>query len=388
MPGRSREGADAEPGRFLALDSLRGIAAVGVALFHIQAVAGPSTLPVFRNGNLFVDFFFVLSGFVIAASYGERLAHGFGMARYMALRVGRVWPLHLFMVGAYLALELVSVAIGSFGLAPGAPFTGTHSLGHLFTGIFLLDGYIPERGNFYSGAGWSISVELLLYVLAALAFRRGRTGLALLFALGGIALAARIAGIDWPLFTRAVQRGLAGFAAGTACWLLHQHLRARRLPLPGLAEVAALASLFAFLWFAERHDYSALVVLPAALTVQVFAREEGALSRMLRGWGWGWLGRLSYAMFLTRVGGVDLAGPQNRAHLGHLHDGRQRSDQAHRSAAGPVDPAAIGDDRACACRLVAGVALGGGTRAAMVARARRNALTPFHPRAGNLSANP
>jgi peptidoglycan/LPS O-acetylase OafA/YrhL len=301
VPGRSREGADAEPGRFLALDSLRGIAAVGVALFHIQAVAGPSTLPVFRNGNLFVDFFFVLSGFVIAASYGERLAHGFGMARYMALRVGRVWPLHLFMVGAYLALELVSVAIGSFGLAPGAPFTGTHSLGHLFTGIFLLDGYIPERGNFYSGAGWSISVELLLYVLAALAFRRGRTGLALLFALGGIALAARIAGIDWPLFTRAVQRGLAGFAAGTACWLLHQHLRARRLPLPGLAEVAALASLFAFLWFAERHDYSALVVLPAALTVQVFAREEGALSRMLRGWGWGWLGRLSYAMYMVHA---------------------------------------------------------------------------------------
>ena len=293
--------AGAEPGRFTALDSLRGIAALGVALFHIQAVTGPSTLPLFRNGYLFVDFFFVLSGFVIAASYGERLAGGFGMTRYMALRVGRVWPLHLFMVGAYLALELVSVAIGSFGLAPGAPFTGTHSLGHLLTGIFLLDGYIPDRGNFYSGAGWSISVELLLYVLAALAFRRGRRGLALLFVLGTVALAARIADIDWPLFTRSVQRGLAGFAAGTACWLLHQRFAARRLPLAGLAELAALASLIAFLWFAARHDYAALVVIPAALTVLVFAREQGALSRVLRGWVWVWLGRLSYAMYMVHA---------------------------------------------------------------------------------------
>ncbi len=293
--------AGGEPGRFSALDSLRGIAALGVALFHIQAVAGPSTLPVFRNGNLFVDFFFVLSGFVIAASYGERLAGGFGMTRYMALRLGRVWPLHLFMVGAYLALELISVAIGSFGLAPGAPFTGTHSLGHLFTGIFLLDGYIPDRGNFYSGAGWSISVELLLYVLAALAFRRGRTGLALLFALGAVALAARIAEIDWPLFTRAVQRGLAGFATGTACWLLHQRFAARRLPLAGLVELGALGSLLTFLWFAGRHDYSALVVIPAALTVLVFAREQGALSRVLLGSGWVWLGRLSYALYMVHA---------------------------------------------------------------------------------------
>ena len=168
--------AGAEPGRFVALDSLRGIAALGVAMFHLQAVSGPSTLPLFRSANLFVDFFFVLSGFVIAASYGERLTGGFGMARYMALRVGRVWPLHLFMVGAYLALELVALVIGNLGLAPGAAFTGTHSLTHLLTATFLLDGYIPDWGNFYSGAGWSISVELLLYVLAALAFRHGRGG--------------------------------------------------------------------------------------------------------------------------------------------------------------------------------------------------------------------
>lgn len=293
--------AGAEPGRFVALDSLRGIAALGVAMFHLQAVSGPSTLPLFRSANLFVDFFFVLSGFVIAASYGERLTGGFGMARYMALRVGRVWPLHLFMVGAYLALELVALAIGNLGLAPGAAFTGTHSLTHLLTATFLLDGYIPDWGNFYSGAGWSISVELLLYVLAALAFRHGRTGLALLLVLGAAALAARLAEIDWPVFTRSVQRGLAGFAAGTACWLIHRRMGARRLQLAGLVETATLASLFAFLWFAGRHDYAALVVFPAALTVLVFAREQGAVSRVLLGWGWAWLGRLSYAIYMVHA---------------------------------------------------------------------------------------
>lgn len=289
--------AGSGPGRYVALDSLRGIAAMGVAIYHIHATTGPATLPLFRAGSQFVDFFFVLSGFVIAASYGERLAGGFGMARFMALRLGRVWPLQLFMVGAYLALEIVGMVTGDHGLSPGAPFTGKHGPEHLVRALFLLDGFFPDHGNFYSGSSWSISVELLLYLLAALAFRRGRIGLALLFALGAAGLAAQFAGIDWPVFTRAVQRGLAGFGIGTACWLLHRRHGAMPMPLPWLAEAVALGGLLGFLWFAGNHE--PLTIVPAALAVLVFAREEGPISRMFHAWGWVWLGRLSFALYMV-----------------------------------------------------------------------------------------
>ena len=105
--------------RFTALDSLRGIAALGVLLHHMPATNGLAKLPLADAGNLFVDLFFVISGFVIAASYGDQLADGFSVRRFAVLRLGRVVPLHLFMVAAFLLLELAAWAFGSGGACAG-----------------------------------------------------------------------------------------------------------------------------------------------------------------------------------------------------------------------------------------------------------------------------
>lgn len=284
------------PQRFVALDSLRGIAALGVALHHIEAVNGPASWRLLDNGGLFVDFFFVLSGFVIAASYGDRLAQGFSLARYAVLRIGRVWPLHAAMVLVALGLEVAAWLFGSQGLSAYAPFTGTHSPGHALTSFLLLDGYFPGRTNFYSGAGWSISVELLLYALAALAFRSGRWGMAALMGAGGLGLVLHLAELDLPVLTAMVQRGLAGFALGTACWFVH-----RRFAGGSLLEVLTLAALFLAIALADSTFDAALVIVPAALVVLVFAREQGAVSRMLGAAPFEWLGRISYSIYMVHA---------------------------------------------------------------------------------------
>src|SRR5437762_9602227 len=80
--------------RFVVLDSWRGIAACLVALFHLDAYSHLYGVPFLRNSWLFVDFFFVLSGFVIAANYQQRLLEGFGVGRFLLLRLGRLYPLH------------------------------------------------------------------------------------------------------------------------------------------------------------------------------------------------------------------------------------------------------------------------------------------------------
>ena len=59
--------------RFLVLDSWRGICALLVALFHFPTSSTISQSAFVGSSYLFVDFFFVLSGFVIASSYGNRL---------------------------------------------------------------------------------------------------------------------------------------------------------------------------------------------------------------------------------------------------------------------------------------------------------------------------
>jgi len=78
-----------EPSRLLTLDAMRGIAAILVVLFHLNAAGAH----LFKSGYLAVDFFFVLSGFVLARTYDARLAAGLPVTEFAALRLIRLYPL-------------------------------------------------------------------------------------------------------------------------------------------------------------------------------------------------------------------------------------------------------------------------------------------------------
>jgi peptidoglycan/LPS O-acetylase OafA/YrhL len=88
-------------GRFVVLDSWRGIAALLVVLFHGRYQSHIYAVPLIRHGWLAVDFFFVLSGFVISYAYGRRIATGRDLGVFLIRRTGRIWPLHVFMLAAF-----------------------------------------------------------------------------------------------------------------------------------------------------------------------------------------------------------------------------------------------------------------------------------------------
>ncbi|TIU76049.1 MAG: acyltransferase, partial [Mesorhizobium sp.] len=95
-PAATRVGTAAGE-RFLVLDSWRGICALLVALFHFPTTSMISQSAFVGGSYLFVDFFFVLSGFVIASAYGGRLNEPDDLARFALVRFGRIYPLHLMM---------------------------------------------------------------------------------------------------------------------------------------------------------------------------------------------------------------------------------------------------------------------------------------------------
>ena len=79
--------------RFETLDGLRGVAAVCVMLHHY---AGDAPYYLLKNANIAVDFFFILSGFVIAHSYGNRLQTGAMNAfEYISKRFIRLYPMYI-----------------------------------------------------------------------------------------------------------------------------------------------------------------------------------------------------------------------------------------------------------------------------------------------------
>lgn len=76
--------------RFDTLDGMRGIAAILVMIYHYYQ---RQDLPILKNTFIAVDFFFLLSGFVIMHAYGARLAAGMSRWLYLSHRLIRLYPL-------------------------------------------------------------------------------------------------------------------------------------------------------------------------------------------------------------------------------------------------------------------------------------------------------
>src|SRR5688500_12807713 len=86
-------------GRIHELDALRGIAALGMVVWHYGAHFGAmpfklALFPFYSAGFLFVDFFFVLSGYVIARAFW-RAPRQSRLGSNILARVARMYPLHL-----------------------------------------------------------------------------------------------------------------------------------------------------------------------------------------------------------------------------------------------------------------------------------------------------
>jgi peptidoglycan/LPS O-acetylase OafA/YrhL len=98
--------ATVQEGRvFHTLDALRGIAAIGVVVFHMSEVFKPLAAP---GGYLAVDLFFMMSGVVISHAYETRFRAGMGTREFMRARLIRLYPLYL--LGTLLG---IAVTLGS-----------------------------------------------------------------------------------------------------------------------------------------------------------------------------------------------------------------------------------------------------------------------------------
>ena len=289
--------------RFTALDSWRGIAALGVAWYHVKGPYWWLDGVFYQRLGLAVDFFFVLSGFVIAAAYGQKLRDGFGTLKFMFLRYLRLLPLHVFMVGLLLALELAFLALTSMqDLAGRAPFGHLREWWTLPATLLLLQEYVHPGQRPWLSSSWSISVEVGLYLMAALLWRfAGRWGTWIALAVAVVAMV--LLRLPHGRETLDILRGLAGFGLGLALyelWLRVRHVNPSPL-LASLAEAAlvlAMVLTIRFMPFFGLPSRGTADVVFAAL-ILVFAFERGVLSRLLLQAPFVWLGTLSYSIYMV-----------------------------------------------------------------------------------------
>ncbi len=280
-----------------------------VALFHFNATTPAHQTALLANAWLFVDFFFVLSGFVIAANYADRLAGGFGRGRFMVLRLGRLYPLHFVLLVAFVASEAVLAVAGQMlGGSGRSTFTGQTDPWAIVTNLFLVQGIGFHEGLTWNGVAWSISTEMFAYLafaVLAVAFPR-RLHWAML-GLIAVSLPFVLPEAFRPAGTRRfveLARCLYGFGVGVLLNMAFAWLVARGAPSRlsntgySVLELVSAGLAIAFVSTAGSLPVHLLAPLAFAPAVMVFAFDQGWISQMLKHRWFVLLGTLSYSIYM------------------------------------------------------------------------------------------
>lgn len=292
--------------RFVVLDGWRGICALLVALAHADFLGHFYEWGLVRNGHLFVDFFFVLSGFVIAHAYSERIGSWRGFANFAVRRIGRLWPLHIALLLAFIAIEIVLLIAQSRGLLAGfrPAFTDSSPVAAIPTNVLLIQALGMHDFPTFNRPSWSISTELYGNLLLGLIWMLLPSRRALLAALVVAALSAVAVFTFSPAYLRTVVgvaffRCLYGLMIG---YLIYEFLRRTiggRLPAASLVEIACLTIVAAYVWSAGETVWTMAAPLIFGAAILVFAREEGVISRLLRSAPFVRLGEWSYSIYMV-----------------------------------------------------------------------------------------
>lgn len=329
------------------LESIRGLAALLIAVFHIPQWNPALDITLIRNGHVMVDLFFVLSGFVICRAYSGKIQSARDVLRFQFLRLGRLYPVHLIFLLFFLLVEIAKyVAQARFGISSpnSQPFRESNGVAFIEQ-LFLVQAIGPTGNTFsFNAPAWSISVEFytyLLFALAVLLLGQIKTYVFALISFGSllILVTGRGAGFD------ALLSCTSGFFMGALVALGTQNLR---WSLPRGSALLVFAALLAFLSFSEVDRYAhAILFITAALVFALLASPAGLLQRMLELRPLTWLGKVSYSVYMSHAAVIWVA---NQAVRALLH-------RPEVSVAGRMTPALSVSEALLAYALVIGTVL-------------------------------
>jgi peptidoglycan/LPS O-acetylase OafA/YrhL len=277
------------------LESIRGLAAVLVVLFHVPAWnAALYGINFIRNGDLMVQLFFVLSGFVIYRAYAQRIQRDTDLFQFELLRVGRLYPVHLLFLLLFLGIE--SAKLVTSGGSRSAPFLQNSPIA--FIEQLLLVQAIGPTGNTYTfnEPAWSISVEFWTCALFAVLVLTLKRRALFAFAAIGVAALACIA-------TRTTGSYLelllccGGFFLGCCCAAFAARVTVSIHPL-----FATLATLALLIFLQLQHDPSSdlgIYVLTALVLLTMVVSGPSRLKQALRSRPLTWLGEVSYSVYMS-----------------------------------------------------------------------------------------
>ncbi len=287
---------------FVVLDGLRGVAALAVVVFHFMEFVVPDyTHSFIAHAYLAVDFFFCLSGFVIASAYDTKFAQ-LGLGSFLLRRLVRLHPLVL--LGSVVGLvTFVADPFSSLYATYGPSITG-----RMFLASCLLVPYPVVHERYFNlfhlnPPTWSLFWEYvanLLYALVLVRLRPQALGVLTVLAAGALCYEASHAGnlavgFDGATFGGGGVRMAASFLVGMALYRAGG-IWSTRLGFLALGTLLLGAFVMPFVpawnWLVD--PLLVLLYFPGLVALGAGARVSMRWATVCR-----WSGELSYPLYMV-----------------------------------------------------------------------------------------
>ena len=302
--------------KFRSLEAFRGIAAILVILYH--SMFSTAAFSYFRlNSYLFVDFFFILSGFIISYAYMQKLGHKEVSAKTFFLkRFFRLYPMHLFMLSIWVIYIVAKHWAFTQHIGGKDPFD-SHTLTSFVEHLFLVQTFGTGNIMTWNVPSWSVSVEFFAYGLFFLYVTLFRMLSPLYKGFIAFLLIIFFQGLLYFYpeqihnFTFLIN-GLSAFLMGVILFFLYQKTVSFTFPvwLSTFIEIALLFSIFYTLNQPLTLSFGVFgIQLLFAITIYFFAiQEKGMISKLLHHKALQYLGLLSYSIYLIHAIVVEITG--------------------------------------------------------------------------------
>ena len=286
--------------RFELLDGTRGLAALVVMIFHLTALQ-----QVFARGWLAVDLFFVLSGFVITYSYGEKIKQGLTFKDFFVARFLRLWPL----MALGLTLGLVASAVHRIWHAPDGGLAA-EVIASFFVNLAFLP-YISDTTRVTYGdvvvvadlfpvnaPAWSLFFEMLIGLIyfGFVAFTK-KTESIVVAAVGmaGYVICLALLGLGYKIsFWESVPRFIGEFFLGGLVCTYRDAVKLQSKLLA--AAMAVLVALSFYYPFPGSRIVSAMLIYPAFVLFASKVEVSGAVAKACEV-----LGTISYPLYILHM---------------------------------------------------------------------------------------
>jgi peptidoglycan/LPS O-acetylase OafA/YrhL len=293
--------------RYRSLDSLRGVAAVLVVFFHISWNNHITAFHFFQQSFLFVDLFFILSGFIISTVYGQRLKKSSDALRFMTRRFFRLYPLHLATLLFLVALETIKYLTAMHGLSSTSEiFAYQRTIPAIFVNLAFLQGTGILESVSWNAPSWSIGSEMIAYAVFASIAPIGLVAsrffwLIIIPIVAGYGYLVMHVGTLNTNVALGIIRCLCGFFLGT--------LIARMPPALFPNTLVIVSAVTTLLVVALLSGTSEILAVPAfAVLIYALRNDEITIAKLFLAKPLAFLGKISFSIYLVHYLVISLIG--------------------------------------------------------------------------------